>query len=156
MINSRFFISMQQWGGFTETARYETTGLLPDTVTAISVFKVHVSTTEAIRRLLGSQGLKHLPVQTPKFRRLRQKRSNSVRVYDYCQPSGNFHFQGRRVFKTHFECFSAILLEDRVKSMSCMYILLWKNNPVGWLFPNFFRFSFFVIFFFYFSFCRRD
>ena len=32
-------------------------------------------------RLLGSQGLKRLSVQTPNVRRLRQKRSNSVLVY---------------------------------------------------------------------------
>ena len=47
-----------------------------------SAFKVPVSTTKSIRRLLESQGLKRLSFQTPNVR-LRQKRNSSV--LDLCR-----------------------------------------------------------------------
>ena len=58
----------------------ETTGLLPDTVKVYLLSKLLYPPPNPSVRLLGSQGLKRLSVQTPNVRRLRQKRSNSVLV----------------------------------------------------------------------------
>ena len=59
----------------------ETTGLLPDTVKVYLLSKLLYPPPNPSVRLLGSQGLKRLSVQTPNVRRLRQKRCNSVLVY---------------------------------------------------------------------------
>ena len=58
----------------------ETTGLLPDTVKVYLLSKLLYPPPNPSVRLLGSQGLKSLSVQTPNVRRLRQKRCNSVLV----------------------------------------------------------------------------
>ena len=58
----------------------ETTGLLPDIVKVSLLSKLLYPPPNPSVRLLGSQGLKRLSVQTPNVRRLRQKRSNSVLV----------------------------------------------------------------------------
>ena len=55
----------------------ETTGLLPDTVKVYLLSKLLYPPPNPSVRLLGSQGLKRLSVQTPNAR-LRQKRSHSV------------------------------------------------------------------------------
>ena len=56
----------------------ETTGLLPDTVKVYLLSKLLYPPPNPSVRLLGSQGLKRLSVQTPNVRRLRQNRSNFV------------------------------------------------------------------------------
>ena len=57
----------------------ETTGLLPDTVKVYLLSKLLYPPPNPSVRLLGSQGLKRLSVQTPNVR-LRQKQNNSVVV----------------------------------------------------------------------------
>ena len=59
----------------------ESTGLLPDTVKVYLLSKLLYPPPNPSVKLLGSQGLKRLSVETPKVRRMRQKRWNSVLVY---------------------------------------------------------------------------